>query len=48
MTNKERPLPLHIYSAELSREKTFTNFAVVEPPTKVLSTKIGRAVPTYI
>ena len=33
------------YSGKLSREKTFTNFAVLEPPVKVFSTKFGRAVP---
>ena len=35
------------YSRKLSREKTFTNFAVLEPPAKVFSTKFGRAIPTY-
>ena len=34
------------YSGKLSREKTFTNLAVLEPPAKVFSTKFGRAVPT--
>ena len=29
------------------REKTFTNFAVLEPPAKVFSSKFGRAIPTY-
>ena len=39
---------IHIpYSANLSREKTFMNFAVLEPPVKVFSTKCGHAVPTY-
>ena len=35
------------YSGKLSKEKTFTNFAVLEPPVKVFSTKFGRAIPTY-
>ena len=35
------------YSGKLSREKTFTNFAVLEPSAKVFSTKFGRAMPTY-
>ena len=35
------------YSVKLSRGKTFTNFAVLEPPAKVFSTKFGCAVPTY-
>ena len=29
---------------ENSRETTFTNFVVLEPPVKVFSTKFGRAV----
>ena len=33
------------YSGKFSREKTFTNFVVLEPPAKVFSTKIGCAVP---
>ena len=32
------------YSGKLSREKTFTNFVVLEPPVKVFSMKFGRAV----
>ena len=36
------------YSGKLSREKTFTNFEVLEPPAKVFSTKSGRATPTYV
>ena len=40
--------PLLPYSGKLSREKTFTNFAVLEPSTEVFSTKFGRAVPTMI
>ena len=36
-----------LYSGKLSREKTFTNFAVLEPSAKVFSTKFGHAVPTY-
>ena len=35
-------------SGKLSREKTFTNFAVLEPPAKVFSTKFGRTVPNYV
>ena len=35
------------YSRKLSRENTFTNFAILEPPTKVFSTKFERTVPTY-
>ena len=35
------------YSTKLSREKIFTNFAVLEPLTKVFSMKFGRAIPTY-
>ena len=35
------------YSRKLSSEKTFTNFAVLEPPVKVFSTKFGCAVPSY-
>ena len=35
------------YGAKLSRERTFMNFMVLEPPAKVFSTKFGRAVPTY-
>ena len=29
------------YSGELSKEETFTNFAVLEPPVKVFSKKFG-------
>ena len=36
-----------LYSGKLSREKTFTNFMVLEPPTIVFSTKFRRAIPTY-
>ena len=36
------------YSGKLSREKTLTNFAALEPPAKVFSTKFGRAIPTYV
>ena len=43
----ESPLlhpPLAIpYSRRLSREKTFTNFTVLEPPAKVFSSKFGGA-----
>ena len=35
------------YSGKLSREKTFTNFTIIEPSTKVFSMKFGRAIPTY-
>ena len=35
------------YSAKFLREKTFTNFVVLEPPAKVFSMKFGCAVPTY-
>ena len=35
------------YSRKLLREKTFTNFIVLESPTKIFSTKSGSAVPTY-
>ena len=35
------------FSGRLSREKTFMNFVVLEPPTKVFSTKFGCAIPTY-
>ena len=35
------------YSGKLSREKTFTNFTVLEPPTKVFSTKFRHGIPTY-
>ena len=35
------------YRAELLREKTFTNFMVLEPPAKVFSMKFGYAVLTY-
>ena len=34
------------YSGKLSRKKTFTNLAVLEPPAKVFSMKFGHAVPT--
>ena len=34
------------YSGKLSKEKTFTNFAVLELPTKVFSMKFGRAIHT--
>ena len=37
-----------LYSGKLLREKTFTNFAVLEPPAKVFSSKFGRAVLTYV
>ena len=37
-----------LYSGKFSREKTFTNFAVLEPPMKVFSIKFGRAIPTYM
>ena len=37
-----------LYSGKLSREKTFTNFVVLEPPTKVFTMKFGRAIPTYM
>ena len=35
------------YSGKHLREKVFTNFAVLEPPTKVFFSKFGGAVPTY-
>ena len=35
------------YSGKLSREKTFTNFAVLDLPTKVFSSKFGHAMHTY-
>ena len=35
------------YSGKLSREKTFTNLAILLPPVKFFSTKYGCAVPTY-
>ena len=35
------------YSGKLSREKTFMNFADLEPPAKVFSAKFGHAVHTY-
>ena len=35
------------YSGKLSREKTFMNFAALDPPTKVSSTKFGCAIPTH-
>ena len=35
------------YSRKLSREKTFTNFVVLEPPAKVFSLKFGCAILTY-
>ena len=46
------PMALHMhihipYSGKHLREKTFTNFTVLEPPVKVLSTKFGCAKPTY-
>ena len=34
------------YWWKLLREKTFTNFAVLEPPAKVFSSKFERAVPS--
>ena len=39
----------HIYCMvkKLSREKTLTNFAVLEPPAEVFFTKFGCVVPTY-
>ena len=37
-----------LYSGKLPREKTFTIFAVLEPPAKVFSLKFGRAVLTYV
>ena len=36
-----------INSGKLSREKTFTNFAVLEPPAKVFFSKFGHVVLTY-
>ena len=35
------------HSEKLSREKTFMNFAVLEPPAKIFSAKFGYAIPTY-
>ena len=42
-------LAIHVipYSGKVSREKTFTNFAVLEPPAKVFSSEFGRAISTY-
>ena len=37
-----------LYSGQLSRKKTFTNFVVLEPPTKVFSTKFGCTIPTCV
>ena len=37
-----------LYSAKLSREKIFTNFAVLEPATKVFSMKLGVPYPPMI
>ena len=34
------------YNGKLLREKIFTNFTVLGPPTKVFSSKFGRAIPT--
>ena len=36
------------YSRKLSREKTFTNFMVLEPPAKVFSLKFVCAILTYV
>ena len=36
------------YSGKLSREKTFVNFAVLEPPIKVFCTKFGHVIPTHL
>ena len=36
-----------LYSGKLSRDKTFMDFAVLEPPVKVFYTKFGHATPTY-
>ena len=35
----------YTYGGKLSRENTYTNFSVWEPPTKVFSTKLGHAHP---
>ena len=35
------------YSRNLSREKTFMNSAILEPPAKVFSPKFDCAIPTY-
>ena len=35
------------YSRKLLREKTFTNFVVLEPPVIVFSITFGRAIPIY-
>ena len=46
--NTVRELVSYIpYSRKLAREKTFMNFVVLEPSTKVFSMKFGRVVPTY-
>ena len=37
-----------LYSRKFLREKTFTNFVVLEPPAKVFSMKFGRAIPTCV
>ena len=47
------PLPLFFttvipYSSKLLKNKTFTNFVVLEPLVKVFSSKNGHAVPTYV
>ena len=47
------PLPLFFttvmpYSGKLLKKKTFTNFVVLEPLVKVLSSKNWHAVPTYV
>ena len=41
VVSTERHIP---YSGKLSREKTFTNFTVLEPLAKVFSMKFGRAI----
>ena len=47
--NTVRELVSYIpYSRKLPREKTFTNFVVLEPPMKGFSTKFGHVVPTYM
>ena len=35
-----------LFGGKLSREKTFMNFAILEPPVKVFSAKFGSTIPT--
>ena len=45
--SKEKTMILY-NSGRFSREKTFMNFAILEPPVKVFSVKFGHAIPTDI